>query len=80
MVVGRVGQDSFQGGVVVVAVAVAVADIHVDPERGSAGVAVILVVEREEAPVSSIVPCLGSTRPDLDWVVEEEPHESATAV
>lgn len=73
-----VGQDKSRGGVVVVAVA----DIHTDPEKDSAGEEGVPAVGREEeAPVSSFVPCLGSTCPDLDWVVVEgEPHESATAV
>ena len=76
MIDDRVGQDNSQGGVV----AVAVADTHVGPEKGSAGVVVLLIAGREEAPVSSFAPRLGSTRPHLDQVVEKEPHESATAV
>ena len=66
----RASQNKSQGGVVVAAVVVA--DIHTDPEKGSVGGAVVLAVEREEeAPVSSIVPCLGSTCLDLDCVFDE---------
>lgn len=79
----RVGRDNSQGGVVAVAIAAeaAVADIHVDPQKGYPGVVVIPIVgQEEEAPVSSFVPCLGSMCLYLDWVVEEEPRESTTAV
>ena len=64
MVGDRVGRDRFQVGVVVVAVAVA--DIHTDPEKDSAdGVVVPAVEPGDEAPVSSSVPCLGSMSPYL---------------
>ena len=57
------GQNTFQG----VAVAVVVADTHTYPERGSAAEEVAPAVGWEEgAPVSSSVPCLGSTCLDLD--------------
>ena len=71
-----VDQNKSQGGVVVgvaaaVAIAVAIADTRTDPEKGSAAEVVAPAVEEEEeAPVSSSVPCLGSTCLDLDWVVE----------
>jgi hypothetical protein len=65
----HVDQSRTQGGVV--AVVVAVADIHTDPEKGSAGEEVVPVVGwGGEAPASSFVPSLGSTCPNLDWVAE----------
>jgi hypothetical protein len=71
-VLGMVGDhDKTQGEVVVVAVVAAVADTHTDPEKDSAGEEVVPAVGREEgAPVTSFVPCLGSTCPNLGWVVE----------
>lgn len=50
---------------------VAVADIHTDPEKGSAGEEGDPAVgQEEEALVSSFVPCLDSTCPD--WAGEGE--------
>ena len=71
----RVSQDKSQGGVVVLVV-VAIEDTHTDPGKGSAAEE----VEEEGAPVSSSVPCHGSTCLDLDRVVEGECHESVTVV
>lgn len=62
MVGDRVGQDKSQGGVV----AVAVADTRTDPERDSVGGEAVPAAGQEKAPVSSFVPCLGSSCPDLD--------------
>jgi len=65
-----VGQNRSQEEVVV---AVAVADIHTDPEKDSAAEEVVPAVGWEEgAPESSSVPYLGSRCLNLDWVVEGE--------
>jgi hypothetical protein len=65
----HVDQSRTQGGVV--AVVVAVAGIHTDPEKGFAGEEVVPVVGwGGEAPAASLVPSLGSTCPNLDWVAE----------
>lgn len=74
---GCAGQDKSQGEVV----AVVVADTHTDPGRDSVDEEVVPAVGREEGVlVSSFVPSLGSSCPNLGWVVEGERHESATAV
>lgn len=59
MVAGRVERGNFQGGVVVAV------DTHTDPGVDSLDEEVVPVVERVEAPGSSIAPCLDSTRPQL---------------
>ena len=63
----RAGQYKYRGEVAVFAVA----DTHIDPEKGFVGEGVVPAVGREaEAPASSFVPCLDSMRPDPGQVVE----------
>jgi hypothetical protein len=64
MVGDRVSRGGSRGGVAVAVVAMG--DIHTDPEKDSAGGVVVLVVGRDEALVSSFVPCLGPMPPYLD--------------
>ena len=63
MIVGRVGQDEYQGGVAVV---FAVADACTDLERDFVDEEAVPAVEREEVPGFSFVPFLGSTCQQLE--------------